>query len=202
LNLTLDLADQPNRIVAVLHTVTAVQLNKIDVTGNSIVIGSGTIAPSLAIAAADAVKFEGNSGLTPFTFTVTRSGPTTGATSVNWAVTGSGANPANAADFGGTLPSGTLSFAAGETSKTINGQRQRRYAGRTGRRVHGHAVGRQRRGTITTATASGTIRNDDSALEHRGAGCQQVRRQLGHHALHVHRDAQRLPPAARRSTGR
>ena len=71
------------------------------------------------IAAADAVKAEGNAGSTPFTFTVTRTGLTTGTTTVNYAVAGTGANPANAADFGGTLPSGQVSFAAGETSKTI-----------------------------------------------------------------------------------
>ena len=38
---------------------------------------------------------------------------------MNWAVTGSGTNAANATDFGGTLPSGTVNFAVGETSKTI-----------------------------------------------------------------------------------
>jgi hypothetical protein len=164
LNLTLDLADQPNRIVAFFSPVTAVQLNKIDVTGSSIVIGSGTSAPSLAIAAADAVRLEGNSGLTPFTFTVTRNGPTTGSTHVNWAVTGSGANPANAADFGGTLPSGTLSFAAGETSRTIT-------VNVTGDTLvepdEGFTVtlsGASGGATITTATANGTIRNDDPAL--------------------------------------
>lgn len=58
-------------------------------------------------------------GATPFTFTVTRTGSTTGETTVNYAVTGSGANQADAADFGGTLPSGTVSFAAGETSKPV-----------------------------------------------------------------------------------
>jgi hypothetical protein len=79
-------------------------------------------------------------------------------------VTGSGANPANAADFGGTLPSGTVSFAAGETSKTITVNVSRRHAGRTGRRLHGHAVGRQRRGDDHYGDGQRTIRNDDSAL--------------------------------------
>lgn len=54
-----------------------------------------------------------------YTFTVTRTGETTVACSAAWAVTGSGAAPANSTDFGGTSPSGTVSFAAGETSKTI-----------------------------------------------------------------------------------
>ena len=54
------------------------------------------------------------------TFTVTRSGDTTGETTVDYAVTGSGANPADAADFGGTLPSGTVTFAPGDTTATID----------------------------------------------------------------------------------
>lgn len=77
---------------------------------------------SLAIAATDAGKLEGDSGATPFTFTVTRVGPTStiGSATVNWAVSGSGVNSADDADFlGGLLPSGTVSFADGEVSKTI-----------------------------------------------------------------------------------
>ena len=43
-----------------------------------------------------------------------------GASDVDYTVTGSGANPADAADFAnGVLPSGTVSFAAGETAKTV-----------------------------------------------------------------------------------
>ncbi|MCY2987808.1 MAG: M36 family metallopeptidase [Planctomycetota bacterium] len=76
--------------------------------------------PTLAIAATDAVKSEGSSGSTAFIFAVTRTGLTTGMTSVDWAVTGSGTSPANAADFSGsTLPRGTLTFAAGEMTRTI-----------------------------------------------------------------------------------
>ena len=75
---------------------------------------------SLSIAALSADKVEGQSGSTAFTFTVTRGGDTSIATSASWAVTGSGANPAAGSDFAGAvLPSGTVSFAAGETSKTI-----------------------------------------------------------------------------------
>ncbi|OSO93382.1 hypothetical protein B7O87_05635 [Cylindrospermopsis raciborskii CENA303] len=74
---------------------------------------------TLAIAPANASQTEGNSGTKPFTFTVTRTGDTSGTSSANWAVTGSGINPANATDFGGILPSGTVNFAVGETSQTI-----------------------------------------------------------------------------------
>ena len=74
----------------------------------------------LSIAALNAVQTEGNAGTKAFTFTVTRRGVTTGATAAAWALTGRGANQANAQDFADlVLPSGTVSFAAGETSQTI-----------------------------------------------------------------------------------
>ncbi|NLQ05437.1 SBBP repeat-containing protein, partial [Cylindrospermopsis raciborskii] len=87
-------------------------------SGYDAFISKFTIA-TLAIAPANASQTEGNSGTKPFTFTVTRTGDTSGTSSANWAVTGSGINPANAADFGGILPSGTVNFAVGETSQTI-----------------------------------------------------------------------------------
>jgi hypothetical protein len=65
------------------------------------------------VIASDATRLEGDEGLTPFTFTVTRTGDTTGITSARWAVTGTGDNPANAADFGGLLPFGRVDFASG-----------------------------------------------------------------------------------------
>ena len=74
---------------------------------------------SFAIAADNAVKPEGNSGTTPFTFLVTRTGYTGAAQSLSYAVAGSGTNPADATDFGGTLPSGTVTFAAGATTAAI-----------------------------------------------------------------------------------
>ena len=79
-----------------------------------------TTAATLSIAASSAYQSEGNSGSTPFTFTVTRTGTSTGAASAAWAVTGSGPNPANGTDFvGGALPSGTVNFAAGQTTATV-----------------------------------------------------------------------------------
>ena len=120
--------------------------------------------PSLSIAAANASLNEGNSGSTAFTFTVTRTGSTTGASTASYAVTGSGANPATAADFtGGAFPTGTVSFAAGETSKTITVN------------VAGDATVEPNENftvtlsnpsagtTIGTAAATSTILNDDSS---------------------------------------
>src|SRR5205823_6647807 len=115
-------------------------------------------------AATDASKNEGDSGTTPFTFTVTRSGDTTGTTTVVYAVTGSGGNQANAADFGGTLPSGTVTFNATDTSKliTINVSGDTTVEPDEGFTVtlsspSGNA-------TLSQATAAGTIVNDDTAL--------------------------------------
>ena len=116
--------------------------------------------PVLAIAALDAVKPEGNSGSTAFTFTVTRSGDLSAASSVAYAVTGSGTNPVDASDFGGALPNGTVTFAANEASKTV-----------TVNVVVDTAIefnedfivtlSNPSNATITTASAGGTIQNDD-----------------------------------------
>jgi hypothetical protein len=58
---------------------------------------------------------EGNENLTPFTFTVSLSEASGFATSVNWTTAGGTANPTT--DF--QTNSGTVNFAAGETSKQI-----------------------------------------------------------------------------------
>ena len=131
-------------------------------SGGSDTVEIDTLEPILSIAAMGASKPEGNSGTTDFMFTVTRGGDTTGSTSVNYAVTGSGSSPANAADFGGTLPTGTVSFTAGQTSKTITV------------RVSGDVLveldevftvtlsGATGGAVISTATATGAIQNDDA----------------------------------------
>ena len=75
---------------------------------------------TLSIAATASKLPEGASGATPYAFTVTRTGDLTGTTVASWSVAGSGAAPANAADFtGATLPAGTIAFAAGQTTATI-----------------------------------------------------------------------------------
>src|SRR5262249_48859293 len=106
---------------------------------------------------------EGNSGPTPFSFTVTRTGDTSSAATVKYAVTGSGANAANATDFtGSALPTATVTLAAGVSSQviTIN--------------VNGDSLVEPDEGftatlsnasapaSITTATATGLIQNDDA----------------------------------------
>jgi hypothetical protein len=74
----------------------------------------------LSVAATDANKAEGDAGTTPYVFTVTRSGKLDVTTSVTWNAVDFAFNGTSAADFfGGVQPTGTLAFAAGETSKTV-----------------------------------------------------------------------------------
>ncbi|MBK7956174.1 MAG: pre-peptidase C-terminal domain-containing protein [Candidatus Accumulibacter sp.] len=94
-------------------------------TNYRLALSAQTVAPpviSISSTAANTIKNEGNSGSTPFTFTVSRNSGT-GASTVRYAVTGTtatGQTAASASDFvGGVLPTGTISFASGETSKTL-----------------------------------------------------------------------------------
>jgi len=107
-------------------------------------------------------QVEGNTGAAALTFAVTRSGDTTITNTLNWAVTGSGINPADATDFvGGVLPSGTVSFAPGETFKLIavNVQGDTTPEGDETFTVN---LSNATNGAIfTTASAIGTILSDD-----------------------------------------
>ncbi|MEG5241828.1 FG-GAP-like repeat-containing protein [Microcoleus sp. A6-D4] len=127
-------------------------------------------AVDYAIAAGTASIAEGNSGKTPVTFTVTRSGGIDAASSVNYAIAGTATNSSDYNNIGGTAGAtgvtGTVNFAAGETSKTITLD------------VLGDAiiepdetitvtlsnpVAPGPTPTITTAAATTTIGNDDTA---------------------------------------
>jgi ELWxxDGT repeat protein len=117
--------------------------------------------PSLAIAPRAADKPEGFRANTPFTFTVSRSGDTSAASSARWAVTGIGAAPADAADFArGVLPSGTVRFSAGQASRTITVNAQADLAQEMDERFQ-VTLSNPTGATITTASATGIIRNDD-----------------------------------------
>ena len=76
---------------------------------------TGTPANVIGITITDAVKSEGNSGTTTFTFTVTRSGDVSQATSVQYTTSGD----VDDADFPGSLPSGTVNFAANDAEEII-----------------------------------------------------------------------------------
>ena len=119
---------------------------------------------TLAIAAADAFRAEGTGSTpTPFTFTVSRSGDTSSPSSAIWTVAGSGANPATASDFtGNALPTGTVSFAAGQSSATVT------VGVNPDSTVENDetftvTLSNPSGASLSTATASGIIRNDDVA---------------------------------------
>ena len=136
---------------------TEVLIDNVLVTGD----GPPPPAPSLAIAPVSADKAEGSGGTTAFTFEVTRSGDTSGSTSVDYAVTGSGGDPAEASDFGGSFPGGTVTFLAGETTKivTVDVTADTDLEPDEGFTVTlSNATGGA---GITTPTAAGTIQNDD-----------------------------------------
>ena len=160
---------------------------------------SGTIvtqtSDSVAISASSASKNEGNAGTTSFTFTVDRTGDTSGATTVDYAITGSGSNPASASDFSGSvLPSGNVSFAAGETSKTITVL----VAGDTSVESDegftvtlSNAAGST---VISTATAAGLIVNDDVAPDYLSLSASSASKNegdSGHDLLYLHGQSQR-----------
>ncbi|TWU31741.1 Calx-beta domain-containing protein [Novipirellula artificiosorum] len=123
-----------------------------------------TNAGYVSISATSGDQTEGDAGAKTFTFTVTRSGDTSSATEVTWAVSGSGVSAADASDFaGGALPSGIVAFAAGETSKTISID----VSGDTDSESDESfvvALSNPTAGTlIATSTANGMIVNDDAA---------------------------------------
>ncbi len=129
---------------------------------DDIVVSSQVSAPVLSIA--DTAVFEGNSGTTPISFTVTRSGDSAGAVSATWTATfGSGPFDAQANDFAaGQLFTGTVSFADGQTSQTItlNVQGDVNPEGHDGFTVTlSNPVG----GAIADGSATGTIINDDGS---------------------------------------
>ncbi len=65
-------------------------------------------------------QLEGDTGVTPYSFTIFRFGDNSISSTVDWAVEGSGPNPATANDFiGGQLPSGKVNFYPGEISTVI-----------------------------------------------------------------------------------
>jgi Ca2+-binding RTX toxin-like protein len=117
--------------------------------------------PELAIVTRDAVKAEGDSGTTMLTFAVTRTGDLGRTSTVGYTVAGAGPNPVDADDFGGILPTGRISFAAGEDEKLLSIAVS---VDTTVEDDEGFVVtlGDATNGTVTTASATGTIENDDS----------------------------------------
>ena len=149
-------------------------------SGNQSADGTGPDAPfpttafSVTAPAGQSISFspasvsvaEGNSGSQTLTFTVVRSGGTTGAVNFSGAF---GAGSTNAADYGGTLPGSTFSgtIAAGATSAivtiTISGDTLGE-ANESFNLTLTSATNASATVTIGTAAATGTITNDDGTV--------------------------------------
>lgn len=133
-------------------------------TANGTIQNDDAADPEFAILATDANLPEGQSGSTPFTYTVTRTGVTTGEDTLDYAVTVP-AGGADAADFvGAVLPSGQLVFADGETSKTItiNVQGDGDIEPNEAFTVNLSVAATSRTATVDPAAADGTIQDDDT----------------------------------------
>ncbi len=82
---------------------------------------------------------------------------------MNWAVSGSGSNPVDVADFGGTFPSGSVTFLPNEVSKTINVTVTGDLTIEQDENFTVTLSGATGGATLSTASAVGTIINDDAA---------------------------------------
>ena len=114
------------------------------------------VPPSLAIAATNAVKPEGNTGTTPFTFTVTRTGNITDTSSAKWFIGSSND------DF--VTTTGSINFDPGEASKiiTVNVKGDTIIERNETFRIQLHSPVNA---TISTDSAIGTIISDDTPLQ-------------------------------------
>jgi hypothetical protein len=113
----------------------------------------------VAIAPLSAVKPEGDSGTTGYTFTVSRTGGTAGAVTVDYAVTGTGG--LDAADFGGALPSGTVTIPDGQSSVTLTIDVSGDTTLEDDEDFTVTLSNPSANAAIATATAEGTIQNDE-----------------------------------------
>ena len=129
------------------------------------VYADSTLYPTGVVAA-----LEGNGALgTLVQYVIKRTGDTTGTALVDWAVSAdtSAAAPANAMDFGGFWPSGSVAFVAGETQKLV----QFRMAADSNfelaegfKLVLSNLVSTDTGAQIVVDTAKGSIVNDDNGV--------------------------------------
>ena len=125
-------------------------------TASAVILNDDAPA-TMSISAEDASKYEGDTGYTEYTFTVTRTSGAGTAKAV-WTVKGVGTNPAQNDDF--LERTGEVEFEEGETSKTITIMIRADEApekDETFAVVLSDAEGAD----ILTGTAHGTITNDD-----------------------------------------
>ncbi len=127
--------------------------------------GAFEMQKSVSILANAASVAEGSGGgTTPVTFTVSRTGVTTGTVTINYAVTGTGPNPVNAADFGGTLPSGQVTIPDGDISTVLTIPVSRDAMVEPDEELTVTLSSPTNDYILTTATALTSITNDDTTV--------------------------------------
>jgi hypothetical protein len=119
-----------------------------------LLISSGPPLPAISIS--DASVTEGNSGTAPATFNISLSAPASGSVSVNW-MTANGTATA-AADY--AAGSGTVSFATGETVKTVTVLVNGDTADEPNETFYVNLTSPSG-GTLADSQGGGTIQNDD-----------------------------------------
>ena len=140
----------------------------------NLALASGTLTvtglvPRLSVAVDPQSRREGAAGGATYTVTVTRGGAAAGPVTVDYAIAGSGANPAAASDFAaGTALSGTLSFADGETAKTVT-LTAADDSVHKGDRAFTVTLSNASAGIIDGATATATLIEDDPAPQQPGS---------------------------------
>jgi hypothetical protein len=127
---------------------------------------TGDVNAQLAISPPNISLEEGSGTDTDYIYTVTKTGTNDVNVTVDWAVTGSGSNPANASDFvGGVFPSGTLTFTPSTATQIITVSVNGDLTIENDEEFTVTLSNPQPSGaTITTATATGTILNDEVEL--------------------------------------
>jgi VCBS repeat-containing protein len=116
-----------------------------------------------AFAVTDATVAEGDSGTTPITFTVSRGSDSNVAASVSYTVNlPGGATGASASDFASPTLNGTLTFAAGEFSKTITLNVAGDLVNEADETFTVTLSAPTNGATLADGTGAGTITNDDA----------------------------------------
>jgi Ca2+-binding RTX toxin-like protein len=130
-------------------------------SAQSTILNDDSNIRQVSIAAATPTLAEGNAGTTAFTFTVSLNGPATSAQSVSYRVAGTGTQAASAADFvGGNI--GQVTFAAGETSKTVTVQVATNTIAEANETFDVSLFSASSGLTLGTAAALASITNDDT----------------------------------------
>lgn len=137
-------------------------------------LASAVIPPLLAVGPESVSQPEGQGGATVYAFEVTRGGDVDVPLNVDWAVTVAGAGAADAGDFVGGLPSGTVSFASGQTSMPISINVAGDNVVELDESFELTLSAATSRGLILEGTALGLIQNDDSASLALGFGANPL----------------------------